>query len=219
MLGLIAKKRGLFGKKVKTLRQKGLFPAIMYGRGVKNIPLELKFSDFAKIWEKAGESTLVELDIDGEIKNVLISDVQFDPLTDEPRHADFHAVRMDEKIRAKVPIEFTGESPAVKNFGAVLVKVMYEAEVEALPADLPQDITVDISGLSNFEDRIFIKDISLGSSVDIIAGPDDVVILVSEPKKEEALVAEVGLESIEVIEKGKKEKETEAAVPEEDAKQ
>lgn len=219
MLELSAKKRDLFGKKVKILRSGGLFPAVMYGHGVKNTPLELKFSQFVKVWKKAGESTLVELDVEGEKKNVLISDVQFDPLTDEPRHADFHAVRMDEKIRAKIPIQFIGESPAVKNLGAVLVKVMYEAEVEALPADLPQDLTVDISGLNNLEDRIFIKDISIGTSVKTTASPDDVVVLVTEPKKEEVPAVEAGLESIEVLEKGKKDKEGEEAAPEGDAKQ
>lgn len=219
MLALGAKKRDWLGKKVRALRFKGIFPAVIYGHGVKNIPLELKFSEFVKVWKKAGESTLIELNIDGEKKNVLISDVQFDPLTDKPRHADFHAVRMDERIRAKVPIEFTGESSAVRSFGAVLVKVMHDVEVEALPADLPGEITIDISGLNNFEDRIFIKDINAGGAVELIASPDDVVVLVTEPKKEEAApVVEPGIESIEVEEKGKKEKEDEAVVPEEDIK-
>ena len=216
---LSAKKRDISGKKVKSLRESGFIPAVIYGYGVENELLTIKDKEFLKIWREAGESTLVELDIDGEKKNVLISDVQTDPLSDKPLHADFHAVRMDEKIRARVPIEFIGESSAVRNLGAVLVKVMHDVEVEALPANLPSNITVDISGLSNFEDRIFIKDVKIGNEVELLASPDDVVVLVTEPKKEEAVpVQEAGIESIEVEEKGKKEKEGEEAPPEKDAK-
>ena len=215
-----AKKRDILGKKVKSIRNIGLIPAVIYGYGAKNTPLELKSGEFLKCWKKAGESKLVELDIDGEKKNVLISEVQVDPLSDQPIHADFHAVRMDEKIRARVPIEFIGESSAVRNLGAVLVKVMHDVEVEALPANLPGEITIDISSLNNFEDRIFIKNIRIDQAVELLANPEDVVVLVTEPKKEEAvLTEEPGIESIEVEEKGKKEKEDEEAPPEKEVKQ
>ena len=219
MLVLNAKRRDILGKKVKSLRVIGLIPAVVYGHGAKNTPLAIKSAEFIKVWKKAGESTLLELDIDGEKNNVLISDVQIDPLLDQPLHADFHAVRMDEKIRARVPIEFIGESPAVRNLGAVLVKVMHDIEVEALPANLPGEIAVDISSLNNFEDRIFVKDIKIDGAVELLASSDDVVVLIAESKKEEEVVAEApGIESIEVAEKGKKEKEGEEAPPEKDAK-
>ncbi|MEK7090218.1 MAG: 50S ribosomal protein L25, partial [Patescibacteria group bacterium] len=201
---------------VRSLRSGGFIPAVIYGYGVQNESLEVKTNEFLKVWRKAGESTLVEVDIDGRKTNVLISDVQIDPLSEQPIHADFHAVRMDEKIKARVPIEFTGESPAVKNIGAVLIKVLHELEVEALPADLPGEITVDISVLKNFGDKVFVKNIKIGPAVLIIADPDEVVILVAEPKKEEEVVSatEPGIESIEVAEKGKKEKEGEEATVE-----
>ncbi len=211
-----ANKRNTTGKKVRSLRSGGFIPAVIYGYGVQNESLEVKTNEFLKVWRKAGESTLVEVDIDGRKTNVLISDVQIDPLSEQPIHADFHAVRMDEKIKARVPIEFTGESPAVKNIGAVLIKVLHELEVEALPADLPGEITVDISVLKNFGDKVFVKNIKIGPAVLIIADPDEVVILVAEPKKEEEVVSatEPGIESIEVAEKGKKEKEGEEATVE-----
>lgn len=208
---LSANKRNATGKKVKSLRSSGFIPAVIYGYGVQNEPLEVKTNEFLKVWRKAGESTLVEVDIDGRKTNVLISDVQIDPLSEQPIHADFHAVRMDEKIKARVPIEFTGESPAVKNIGAVLIKVLHELEVEALPVDLPGEIVVDLSALNNFDDKIFVKDINAGAAVSIVADPDEVIVLVAEPKKEEEAVpaTEPGIESIEVAEKGKKEKEGE----------
>lgn len=199
------------GKKIKSLRKEGLLPAVVYGAGENSKPIALNLKEFEKVWSKAGESSIIELEIGNDKKNVLIADVQRDPLKDTPIHADFQAIRMDEKIETEVPINFTGEAPAVKNLGGILVKVLHELEIEALPADLPAVLEVDISGLSNLDDRFLVKDLNLPKGVRVLAGPEEVIALVEEPKAEEIPVETPTLEDIEVVgKKGKKEEESEA---------
>lgn len=197
------------GKGNKTLRQKELIPAVVYGAGEPSKPIELSLKDFQKIWKEAGESSLIELEIGSEKKNVLIKDVQLDPVKDLPVHADFYAVRMDQTLEAKVPVEFIGESSAVKNLGAILIKVIHELDVEALPGDLPSKFEVDISKLANFDDKFLVGDLKLPSGVKILADSDEVIALVEEPRAEEEVPVEApSLEGIEVVDKkGKKEEE------------
>jgi len=175
----------------------------LYGQKAENIPLEVNKKEFKEIYNKVGESELIKLEIitnkDKESKDervVLIHDIQKDPITDEFIHIDFYQVRMDQPITVEVPLVFTGESPAVKNEGGVLVKNIKSVEVEALPLDLPKEIEVDISSLKTFDDNIYIKDIKLPSKVKINADPEEVVASVV-PSKEE--VPEVTEEKIEEI--------------------
>ncbi len=207
MVSIKAEKREIKGKAVRTLRKQGKIPAVLYGMGEKEILLEILERDFDKLFREAGESTLIELDIGTEKKNVLIHEVAFDPIKDKPLHVDFLQVRMDKPIRAKVPLVFEGESPAVKNLGGILVKVLHELEVEALPKDLPHEIKVDISGLENLEDKFMVGGLKLPSTVKFIAEKEEVLALIETPRAEEEIKEEEAapsLESIEVV--GKKEK-------------
>ena len=142
---------------------------------------------FGKVLKEAGESTLVELVVDGKKHNVLIHDVQVDPLTDLPIHADFLSVRMDKEIHAKIPLEFIGESPAVKGESGILVKVMHEIEISALPKDLPHSIYVPMEKLEHVNDRVVASDLSLPAGVRLLAESDDVIVLVEPPRSEEEL--------------------------------
>src|SRR3989344_2889205 len=123
---LHAEKRNIFGKKVKTLRKEGVIPAVVYGEGVEAMSLSVPKKDFEKVYREAGESTVVELKVEGKPLNVLIYDVTTNALKGDPEHIDFYALRMDKKVKMKVPLEFIGEAPAVKNDGGVFVKVMQE---------------------------------------------------------------------------------------------
>ena len=211
MLQLKADIREITGKQVKALREKGLLPAVIYGPKKKSVPLTVPLADFKKIWKEAGEATLVDLEIADKKHTVLIHDVALDPLKNEPIHVDFYAVQMDKPIEATVPLVFEGVAPAVKNFDGVLVKVMHEVEVEALPKDLPSELKVDITPLATFDDKILVRDIGLPSGVKILADPEEVVALVEEPRKEEEIEAaeeeKPKLEEIEVVGKEKKEDE------------
>jgi len=185
-LELKSEKREIFGKKVGALRKKGLIPAIVYGGKNASTPLVVESKDFKKVFKNAGETTLVQLFVDnGKLpKNVLIYDVSQDPVTDEIRHVDFYEVNMDEKIATKVPLVFIGDAPAVADLGGVLVKVMQEIQVKALPSDLPHQIEVDISALKTFDDNILIKDIKFPNDVEVLESASSSVASVVPPRSE-----------------------------------
>ena len=213
MQTISAQKRDVLGKKVKNLRKEGFLHAVIYGNKKESTPIVLKEVEFIKVWKSAGESSILELEIDGKKENVLIHDVDFDPIKDNPIHADFLAVEMNKPIKVDVKIEFTGDSDAVKAGGS-LVKVMHELHVEALPKDLPSEIIVDISVIKEMGASIKIEDIKVADGITILNNPGDTVAFVEAPKTEEEIKAEEAgeaksLEDIEVV--GKKEKEAEAA--------
>jgi large subunit ribosomal protein L25 len=194
-------------EKLADLRASGKMPAVYYGKKQASTPVSVSTVEFLKVLKKAGESTIVTLKTkDGELDS-LIYDVDKDPLSDAPRHADFYVFEKGQKIKVKIPLEFTGVAPAVKDLGGVLVKVMREMEIEATPKDLPQVLNVDISKLTTFDSQVLAKDISLPEGVVLVQKPDEVVASVYEPKEEVAEVAPVDLSAIEVEKKGKKEEE------------
>ena len=176
------------GRRVKDLRQQGLIPAELYGKGIENTHLAVKSKDFKNVFKEAGESSIINIVISDKNKKeeipVLIHDIQKDYLTDDIIHIDFYRVRMDEKIRTHIPLEFIGESPAVKNYGGILNKSMLEIEVEALPKDLPHNIPVDISQIKELDQSIYVKDLSIPKNVKILVDPETVIATVSLPKEE-----------------------------------
>jgi|SRR3989344_785412 len=199
-----AKKRDL-GVKLNTLRKEGGIPAVFYGLRKKTTPITMSIIEFKKIWRQAGESSAVKISLpEGDI-DALIHEVQVDPITDEPTHADFLAIDMKKKIQVKVPLEFEGIAPAVKNGIGNLVKVLHEVEVEALPSDLPHTLIVDITKLETVENQIFVSDIKLPAGVVVITGSDEVVAsIVLQVEEKEEVVPPVDLSAIEVEKKGKK---------------
>ncbi len=188
-IAIQATKRDVTGKRVKTLRNAGKLPAVLYGHNVENQQLEINERDFAKAFRAAGESTIVNLIVDGKTQPVLIHDVQNHYLNDQPIHVDFYAVNMTEKIKVNIPIHFVGESQAVKAMGGTLVKNLSEVEVECLPTDLPQAFEVDISVLNTFEDAIRLSDLKVGSKVQIIGNLEEQIANVVPPRSEEEMAA------------------------------
>lgn len=213
---LNAQNRSLLGSGVKKLRRGGYIPAVLYGKEQEALSLQVLVKDFGKVFKEAGESTLVYVNVDGKIYPTIIHDVSRDSLTDDILHADFYKVRLDEKIKTKVPVVFVGEAPAVKDLAGIFVRNVNELEVEAFPQDLPHEITVDISPLKNFGDQILVKDIDLGANVKVEADADTIVATVQEPMSEEELKASLeapiaGVEEVEVIKKEKPEEVAEEA--------
>ncbi|MDO8523967.1 MAG: 50S ribosomal protein L25 [bacterium] len=207
---LAAAKRGTTGKGVRKLRAEGKMPAVVYGPKQKATAIELSLRDFSDALETAGESTVVELIVDGLEHNVLIHDVDRDPVTGIPRHADFYAIVKGQKVTVHVPLAFIGEAPAVKELNANLVKALHEIEVEADPMNLPHELVVDVSGLTALNMQILAKDIVLPGGVSLTMNPDEVVVTILEAKEEkvEEVVAAPDMETIDISEKrGKKEKE------------
>lgn len=169
-------------------RRAGFVPGVVYGRGVGNVNVAVGRTALEHALNEAGENTLLELSIDGEeAKHVLIHDVQRDPLKNAPIHVDFLEVRLDQKIKAQVPLEFVGESPAVKELGGVLIRNINHIEVEALPRNLPHKIEVDTSTLKTFADHLTVAGINIGADIAILADPDLIVASVVPPRSETEL--------------------------------
>jgi large subunit ribosomal protein L25 len=185
---LKVEKREVLGKKVEFLRKQGLLPAELYGHGVANLHLSVNSKEFEKVYKEAGENTVINVSVDGVTKPVLIYDVQLHPVKGNVEAVDLYEVKMDEEIGASVPLEFTGESAPVKEGLGVFVEAMDEIEVEALPADIPQKITVDISFLKAVGDSIYVKDLPVTSKYKFTIGQETVVASVAELEKEEEKV-------------------------------
>src|SRR3990167_8205409 len=129
--------------KPANIRQKGLIPAVFYGKKEASTPIAIKLKDFLKVWKEAGESTVVNIETSEGVKESLIQDVDLDPVTGSPRHADFYVFEKGHKVEVELSIEFVGVSSAIKELGGSLVKVLHEIKVEAMPKDLPHNIELD----------------------------------------------------------------------------
>ncbi len=189
------------------MRKSGFMPAVYYGKKEASTSIKVPFAIFEKTLKDAGESTILHLDGKDIDVDVLIHEVDLDPVTDKPRHADFYAIEKGKKLEIKIPLEFIGVAPAVKDLGGILVKVMHEMEIEALPKDLPHKIEVDISSLATFDSVVTAGSIKLPEGVTLKIKPEEVVASVYEPKEEVVEVAPVDLATIEVAKKGKEAKE------------
>ncbi len=210
MLSLTVEKRA--GKAGSAKASKAsLMPAVYYGPKQASTSVSIPMAEFKKVWKKAGESSVIILKDGSEEHEALIHEIDVHPVSGEPRHADFYVIEKGKKVSVKVPLVFAGVSPAVKDKGAILIKVMREMEVEAAPKDLPHDITVDISTLVEYNDTIHASQIKLPAGVEIKVKPDEVIASVAEAKEEvvEAPAA-IDMSAIEVEAKGKEVKEGEA---------
>lgn len=208
---LKVEKRKILGRKVKKLRSKGVLPGNIYGKKIKSQAVKVGKSDFEGVYSKAGETGVVEFLVEGEKgeRNVIISDVHKDPVTGEYLHADFKQVVLTEKMEANVPIEFVGEAVAVKENKGVLLTLIDEVEVEALPTDLPESIKVDVSTLEELDQEIKVKDLKAGEKIKILTDSGLVVCKIGPFEKEEVVEKpkEEAVEEEEVKEEEKKEGE------------
>lgn len=200
MISLTAKLRLLNRKKAKTLRQAGFIPSVMYGPTIKNESIEISLKDLERAYKEAGESSLVELHIDSKKIPVLIYDIARDPVTLKPIHADFYAVDLKKEIRAKVPLVLEGEAPAVKAEGAILLQVMHDIEVEALPENLPHEIKIHVGGLQKIGDRFTVASLIALKGVKVRAHGEDIIAITEAPRAEEEAVAPVAAEAEAVVE-------------------
>src|SRR3989338_8806746 len=197
--------------RVGEVRANGQVPAVVYGAGTPSTSLSVPAQQFIKIFKEAGESEIINLELDGKKLNVLIHEVQWHPAKDTPMHVDFYVVDMNKEIEVAVPIIFDGISEAIKQ-GGVLVKVLHELEIRSMPKNLPHEIIVDLSMLVNLHDQVQVKDLKIPNGVEFLNDLDD-VICIAEPAVEEIEPepVEIDLTKIEVENKGKKDEEPEVA--------
>src|SRR5947207_15684489 len=157
---------------VRKLKAKGVVPAVIYGAKDKAELLQVSRRDInAMLSHAAGENILVELEVAGKNRLALVQEVQHAPLGNAVLHVDFHAVSMDEKIQAEVPLAPAGIANGVKNMGGLLEQNLRSLAIECLPRDLPDVITVDVSAL-DIGDAIHVREIKLPAGVTTRVQPD-----------------------------------------------
>ncbi|MCW1949124.1 MAG: 50S ribosomal protein L25 [Candidatus Shapirobacteria bacterium] len=203
--------RTVAGRKVKHLRKEGLLPATVYGKAFESLLVQFNAGEVETLFSDIGESTLVEMILDDKEKlPILFRNPQYHPVEGNMIHIDCYKVNLKEKISAMVPIEFIGESQAVKD-GNTLVTVTDEIEIEALPADLPENIEVDLSVLDNLEATITVADLKIDTSIlTVLTDAEQLIAKVEEPRAEEEPVAtEATPADVEVITEKKETEEGE----------
>ncbi|MBM3125230.1 MAG: 50S ribosomal protein L25 [Chloroflexi bacterium] len=209
---LKAEKRNAKGKKVGALRRAGKLPAVIYGRHLEPVAIELEAHSAGLTLGKLSSSSLVTIELEGREYPSLVREKQRNFIKGDLTHVDFLAVDLTEKIRAKVRIELVGVAAAVKDFNAVLVRGSNSIEVECLPTDLPERITVDIAPLAQIGNGIYVRDVVLPPNLRVLNDEDEMIAVATAPKVEAVeaapVVPEVGVvepaEPELSVERGKK---------------
>ncbi|HOT91770.1 MAG TPA: 50S ribosomal protein L25 [Anaerolineae bacterium] len=204
-LELRATPRTVVGKQVNALRREGIVPGVIYGHGIEPIPVQFNSREVEKAISKAGTSSTIQVYVEGtqEPYLAIFRDVQYHTLKRNVIHLDLQALNVREVVRVPVSVDLVGESPAVKDFGGVLLHILNELEIKALPTALVPAIEVDISKLTAIGQSITVGDITPPPGVTILNAPNDIVVQViyaEEEEEKEAATAPAPAE-VEVIRK------------------
>lgn len=183
---LTVTKRDVLGKKIKKLRREGILPANIYGKDIESMAVQLPYKDFEMLFKEVGSTTLIDVEVEGKLRPVLIHNVQYDHVSRRPIHADFYQVNLKEKISTMIPVEAVGEAKAVTEKIGLLMQPVNEVEVEALPTDLPEKIEINVENLAQIDDQITVADIKAPTGAVILTDPSQVIFKVAELVSEEA---------------------------------
>lgn len=206
---LDATRRSVIGKQVSTLRRDGKLPAVMYGHNFEPTPITLDLHTTSIVLGGVSSSHLITINLEGKEYATLIREKQRDFIRGTLRHIDFQVVSLTEKIRTSVRIELTGESPAVRLYNGVVVNGITEVEIEALPQDLPDRLTLDLSSLKEIGDGLYVKDLPISEKAAILTDVEEMIAVITAGAAEEAEAVAAETAEPEVIERGKKEEEEE----------
>lgn len=198
---LNATPRTVLGKQVKKLRREGQLPANVYGKGLPSLAIQVANKDFKDVFAESGETGLIDLMVEGKKHPVLVKNLQMNFQSQTPLHVDFYQVNLKEKVKAMVPLVLVGEAKAVTENVGTLLQTLNEVEVEALPAELPENIEVNIENLAEVDDQIMISDLKTPEGVSILTDEGQVV----------AKIAEIVVEAEPEPAEGAEEEATEAA--------
>ena len=209
--------REILGKKVRFLRRQGVIPVHLFGHGVESVALQCNVTHLQQVMAQAGKTKIISLRLDKAKKprNVMVREIQRNPLTGELLHVDFYQVRMAEKIRVEVPIVLVGEAPALRFKETVLAQELNSLAIECLPDEIPPSVELDLSSLTEAEQAIQVKDITLGEEVTVLNDPEHMVVKINlrPVEKVEEVVEE------EVVEEAVVEAPERAPLPEEEPKE
>lgn len=192
----------------KEVRAEGMIPGVFYGPKQTNKNLTVDYQTFRRIFEKGGGNTVLELDIDGKEKvNVLVHELQHDPITDKFTHIDFKFVDLNKEVTTEVPLVAVGESKAVREFGGTLMQSREMVMVKCMAKNIPKHIEFDISSLEDFHTVLHISDLKFPEGVESVDDLELTVASVAAPRAEEE---EVVAEEAEVPAEGEKGEEAKA---------
>lgn len=189
-----ATRRDVIGKKVKQLRREGKLPAIIYGKGQDPLPILLDHKEATRILRDVSRASVLTINVEGDEFTALVRDRQREVLSAEYIHVDFLAISLTEKVRTQVNVFIEGIAPAVEEYMGVVMTGLDSIDVEALPTDLPDSITVDISGLETIGDTILVRDLVLPQGVECLSEPDEMLVVIAAQAAEEILEEEEELE-------------------------
>lgn len=211
---LDAVRRETFGKnEAFRTRDAGKIPAVLYGGGAKSVSESVSVDpkELSRILHsKGGLNSLISLNVDGKETQVLVKEYQIDPVTHKLIHADFYRVAMDKMIRVSVPVHLTGEAKGVKLQGGTMDFVHREVDVECLPSNIPEHITVDVTELT-LSQGVRVKDLPTDGSWTAVSEPENLIVHIVAPRAEAAATAADGAAPAaaaepEVAKKGKTDK-------------
>ncbi|CCQ97533.1 50S ribosomal protein L25 [[Clostridium] ultunense Esp] len=211
----VERRTGLGKNKVDKLRQGDFVPGVVYGKGEETEHIQVDRRSFDKVYRSAGMSTLIDLELDGNIAPVLIKEVQVHPFKRQYLHVDFQKLNMDETVKLTIPIILVGREN-IEDKEAILIQQLDEIEIECLPMDIPQSIEVDVSHI-DFNTPVFVSDLDIFTNEDIVVfrEADDVIASLIEPTSEEELeeleedVEEIDADEVPVIGEEESEEEPE----------
>ncbi len=208
---LKAEIRTISGKQVKKLRREGVTPANIYGKNFESISIQLPVKEFEAIYSKVHETGLVDLNVGKDTYPVLIHNVQRNPLSHDAIHVDFYKVNLKEKVKTSIPVIGIGEAEAEKQKVGALMQSLNEVEVEALPAELPENIEVSVEHLAAIDDHILVSDLKAPNGVEILTDPETTIFRIAELVSQEAeeLEAEEEAAAEAAAEESAESKETE----------
>lgn len=194
---LSAQKRTVTGRKVKKLRAAGIVPATVYGKKTASQTIEIDNKTFLSVYQKAGDTQLVDLKIDGKKLPVLIHQIQSHPISRAILHVDFLAVDLKQKVKVHVTIVAVGVSPAAKDKLGALLNPVQELEIECLPSDIPAHIEVDISALSKIDDAIKVSDLKVADNVTVLTDKNLTVFTIGQLVQKEKIEEKVAPTEVE----------------------
>jgi large subunit ribosomal protein L25 len=182
-----AQRRTVFGKAVRQLRREGIVPGNIVVSGRDSVAIQLNGADFQKFLTKNHATTVLRLTLDGDAASdtVMVQRVEHEPVTRAILHVDFAHVNMSVATHARVPIRLEGDAPGVKSYNAMLLTMLDHVEVEALPANLPDALTLDVSGLTELHATLSVRDLSVPPGVQILTDPDESLVRLEPPRMAE----------------------------------
>lgn len=175
--------REVTGKKVRQLRRRGILPGNIFGHNRESQAIQFDALEFSRFLKAHRGTTLLALTVDsGTAETAVVRHVERDPRTNSIQHVDFMHIEMSEPIKVAIPIHLEGVSPAVKNYDGVLLQLLEAIEVEALPANLPDAVTLDISDMAELKETRYVHHLRVPANVTVLTGSDEPVVKIEPPR-------------------------------------